>query len=39
LKKVLEEYGISAPLEEEMLEEYPFVTENMKKRNVRIRRL
>jgi uncharacterized Fe-S cluster-containing radical SAM superfamily protein len=39
LEKVLEELGIKASLEEEMLEEYPFVTENMKKRNVRIRRL
>jgi uncharacterized Fe-S cluster-containing radical SAM superfamily protein len=39
LEKVLEEYGIGARLEEEMLEEYAFVTENMKKRKVRIRRL
>jgi uncharacterized Fe-S cluster-containing radical SAM superfamily protein len=39
LEKVLEQYGIGARLEEEMLEEYPFVAENMKKRNVRIRRL
>ena len=36
LEKVLEEYGIEARLEEEILEEYPFVTENMKKRKVRI---
>jgi uncharacterized Fe-S cluster-containing radical SAM superfamily protein len=39
LKRVLGELGINARLEEEMLEEYPFVTANMKKRNVRIRRL
>jgi len=39
LEKVLEEYGIGARLEEEGLEEYPFVTENMKKRKVQIRRL
>jgi len=37
LEKVLEEYGIGARLEEEGLEEYPFVTENMKKRKVQIR--
>ncbi len=37
LEKVLEEYGIGARLEEEALEQYPFVTENMKKRKVRIR--
>jgi len=37
LKKVLEEYEIGARLEEEGLEEYPFVIENMKKRNVRIK--
>ena len=37
LEKVLEEYGIEARLEEEVLEEYPFVTENMKKRNVQIK--
>jgi len=37
LEKVLEEYGIGARLEQEVLEEYPFVTENMKKRNVRIK--
>ena len=39
LEKVLEEYGIGARLEEEFLEEYPFVTENMKKRKVQIRGL
>jgi len=39
LAKVLEEYGIGARLEEEGLEEYPFVTENMQKRNVQINRL
>jgi uncharacterized Fe-S cluster-containing radical SAM superfamily protein len=39
LERILEEYGISARLEEEMLEEYPFVTENMKKRKVQIRHL
>jgi uncharacterized Fe-S cluster-containing radical SAM superfamily protein len=37
LEKVLEEYGIGARLEQEVLEEYPFVTENMKKRKVRIK--
>jgi uncharacterized Fe-S cluster-containing radical SAM superfamily protein len=37
LEKVLEEYGIEARLEQEVLEEYPFVIENMKKRNVRIK--
>ncbi len=37
LEKVLEEYGIEARLEQEVLEEYPFVTENMKKRKVRIK--
>ncbi len=36
LAKVLEEYRIGARLEEEVLEEYPFVIENMKKRKVRI---
>ena len=39
LEKVLEEYGIGARLEEEGLEEYPFVIENMKKRNIQIRGL
>jgi len=39
LEKVLEEYGIGARLEEEVLEEYPFVTENMKKRRIQIKRL
>ena len=34
LEKVLEEYRIGARVEQEVLEEYPFVTENMKKRNV-----
>jgi uncharacterized Fe-S cluster-containing radical SAM superfamily protein len=38
LEKVLEEYGIGARLEEEALEEYPFVTENMRKRTVQIKR-
>jgi len=37
LGKVLEEYGIEARLEEEGLEEYLFVIENMKKRKVRIK--
>jgi len=37
LGKLLGEYGIGARLEEEILEEYPFVTENMKKRNVKIK--
>jgi uncharacterized Fe-S cluster-containing radical SAM superfamily protein len=37
LGKHLEEYGIGAQLEEEVLEEYPFVTENMKKRKVQIK--
>jgi len=37
LEKVLEEHEIGAGLEGEMLEEYPFVTENMKKRNIQIR--
>ncbi len=36
LGKVLEEYEIGARLEEEGLEEYPFVSENIKKRKVRI---
>ncbi len=37
LEKVLEEYGIGARLEEEGLEKYPFVIENMKKRKVRVK--
>jgi len=37
LEKVLEEYKIGAQLEQEGLEEYPFVTANMKKRKVQIR--
>jgi uncharacterized Fe-S cluster-containing radical SAM superfamily protein len=37
LEKVLKEYGIGARLEEEFLEEYPFVIENMKRRNIQIR--
>jgi uncharacterized Fe-S cluster-containing radical SAM superfamily protein len=37
LEKVLEEYGIGARLEQEVLEEYPFVIENMKKRKVLIK--
>lgn len=37
LEKALEEYGIGARLEEEILEEYPFVIENMKKRKVRVK--
>jgi len=37
LKKVLEEYEIGARVEQEVLEEYPFVIENMKKRKVRIK--
>lgn len=39
LEKVLDEYGIGARLEEEVLEEYPFVIENMRKRKVQIRGL
>lgn len=39
LEKLLEEYRIKAQLEQEILEEYPFVIENMKKRNVQIKRL
>ncbi len=37
LEKVLEDYGIGVQLEQEVLEEYPFVTENMKRRNVWIK--
>jgi len=37
LEKVLEEYEIGARLEQEVLEEYPFVIENMKKRKVELR--
>ena len=37
LEKLLAEYKINARLEEEILEEYPFVIENMKKRNVKTR--
>jgi len=37
LEKTLQEHGIGAGLEEEGLEEYPFVSENMKKRNVQRR--
>ena len=37
LEKLLDEYGIGARLEEEILEGYPFVIENMKKRNVPIK--
>jgi uncharacterized Fe-S cluster-containing radical SAM superfamily protein len=37
VEKVLEEYGIGARLEQEGLEEYPFVIENMKKRMVRVK--
>lgn len=36
LERKLEEYGITAPLEMEFLEAYPFVVENMKKRNIRL---
>jgi len=37
LEKLLEEFGIGARLEQEVLEEYPFVSENMKKRKVLIK--
>ena len=37
LEKLLAEYGIGARLEEEGLEGYPFVIENMRKRNVQIK--
>jgi len=39
LEKLLEEYRIKAQLEQEILEEYAFVVENMKKRNVQIKQL
>jgi hypothetical protein len=39
LKKLLGEYKIKARLEEEILEPYPFVLENLKNRNVLLKRL
>lgn len=38
LENVLSEYGIKASLEEEILEDYPFVLDNMRRRNVRVKR-
>ncbi len=38
LKRHLDEFGIKGQLEEETLEPYPFVLENMKNRNVRLKR-
>jgi uncharacterized Fe-S cluster-containing radical SAM superfamily protein len=39
LEKLLDEYGIKARLEEESLEAYPLVLENMKNRSVEIKRM
>ena len=37
LRRILHEYGIKAELEFEYLERYPFVLENMEKRNIQIK--
>jgi uncharacterized Fe-S cluster-containing radical SAM superfamily protein len=36
LRKLLKEFNIQAPLEEETLEPYPFVLQNLKRRNVKV---
>lgn len=38
LENVLSEHGIKSSLEEEILEDYPFVLDNMRRRKVRIKR-